>query len=196
MVQFEKTALDNVLLIKPEIYEDFRGEIVETWNNKVYKEFLPLDIKFVCDKISVSQKNVFRGIHSDNITWKLISCLYGKIYLIVLNYDRQSEQYGKWISLILNNRNRHQVLVPPKFGNGHLVLSEKAIFHYKWSEYYDLSKQFTIKWNDPRFNIKLPVSKDRLILSERDSPDSSERDSPDSQKENFCNKIETKFCNY
>ena len=164
MIEFEKTKLDGVILIKPSVFEDFRGEYVETWNEELYKQFA--DIKFVQDDISVSTKNVFRGIHGDGQTFKLISCLYGKFYLVVLNYDNNSKDFGKWQGFTLSDKNRHQVLVPPSHGNGHLVLSDTAVFHYKQSTYYDPSKQFTIKWNDPRFNIWLPI--DRPILSIRD----------------------------
>jgi dTDP-4-dehydrorhamnose 3,5-epimerase len=67
---------------------------------------------------------------------------------------------------VLSDRNRHQVLVPPKYGNGHLVLSERAIFQYKQSTYYDPTRQFTYMWNDPKFNIWWPVKEP--ILSRRD----------------------------
>jgi dTDP-4-dehydrorhamnose 3,5-epimerase len=59
-----------------------------------------------------------------------------------------------------------QVLVPPKFGNAHLVLSAKAVFHYKWSEYFKPHGQFSYRWDDPRFGIRWPIKKP--ILSERD----------------------------
>ena len=87
-----------------------------------------IDINFLQDDISVSKKNVLRGIHGNGDTWKLISCLYGKFQLIVVNNDKNSNQFKKWESFDLSSENRLQILVPPKFGNGHVVLSEKAIF--------------------------------------------------------------------
>ena len=161
-----KTKLDGVLLIKPPtIFEDFRGAYVETYNEKMYME-AGLSVKFVQDDISVSSRNVLRGIHGDGETWKLISCLYGKFYLVVINWEKASSQFGKWESFILSDQNRLQVLVPPKFGNGHLVLSELAIFHYKQSTYYNRAGQFTLLWNDPKFNISWPIR--NPILSRRD----------------------------
>ena len=100
------------------------------------------------------------------MTWKLITCLYGRFYLVVVNCDKDSEHFGRWQSFVLSEYNRHQVLVPPKYGNGHLVLSDRAIFHYKQSTYYDPSRQFTYKWNNPRLNIWWPVR--APILSRRD----------------------------
>ncbi len=165
-MKVSKTKLDGVLLITPPtIFEDFRGTYVETYNEKLYSE-AGIKVKFIQDDISVSTKNVLRGIHGDEETWKLISCLYGEFYLVVVNWDDTSPQFGKWESFILSDQNRLQVLVPPKFGNGHLVLSEQAIFHYKQSTYYDRATQFTLSWNDPKLNIEWPIN--NPVLSERD----------------------------
>lgn len=165
MIKVSKTKLEGVLLIEPDVFRDFRGEYVETYNAEMYKKH-GIDVKFIQDDISLSTRNVLRGIHGDPDTWKLISCLYGEFCLAVLNYDSASKDFGKWQTFTLSDKNRSQVLVPPKFGNGHVVLSEKAIFHYKQSTYYDPKKQFTVKWNDPRFNIAWPVQDP--ILSKRD----------------------------
>jgi len=165
-MEVKKTKLDGVLLITPPtIFEDSRGVYVETYNDKLYKE-AGIDVKFVQDDISVSSRNVLRGIHGDSETWKLVSCLYGEFYLVVVNWDDTSPQYGQWESFTLSDKNHFQVLVPPRFGNGHVVLSETAIFHYKQNTYYNRAGQFTIRWNDPRLNIKWPVS--NPILSKRD----------------------------
>ena len=165
-MEVSKAKLDGVLLIKPPtVFEDFRGSYVETYNEKQYAE-AGITIKFVQDDISTSRRNVLRGIHGDRETWKLISCLHGEFYLVVLNYDSESPQFGLWEGFTLSDRNRLQVLVPPKFGNGHAVLSESAIFHYKQSTYYNRATQFTVLWNDPRFEIRWPIEKP--ILSNRD----------------------------
>jgi dTDP-4-dehydrorhamnose 3,5-epimerase len=165
-LQVTRTTLDGVLLITPStIFEDFRGTYVETYNEKLYTE-AGITIRFVQDDISTSRRNVLRGIHGDPETWKLISCLHGEFYLVVLNYDSESPQFGQWESFTLSDRNRLQVLVPPKFGNGHAVLSESALFHYKQSTYYNRATQFTVLWNDPRFKIRWPV--ERPLLSKRD----------------------------
>jgi len=164
-MKVEETELAGVKLIKPEIFEDYRGEYVETWNEKLYTEN-GINVKFIQDDISVSYQNVLRGIHGDAETWKLVSCLYGRFYLVVLNQDESSPQYNKWISFTLSDKNRSQVLIPPKFGNGHLVLSKVAIFHYKQSTYYNPKKQFTRLWNDPALRIWWPIK--NPILSVRD----------------------------
>jgi len=165
LIQVSKTKLEGVLLVKPEVFEDFRGQYVETYNDKLYAEH-GITAKFVQDDISVSSRHVLRGIHGDAETWKLVSCHYGKFYLVVVNCDKQSRSFGQWQSFVLSDANRLQVLIPPKHGNGHVVLSDQAIFHYKQSSYYNPSGQFTYKWDDPALKIWWPVK--QPLLSQRD----------------------------
>lgn len=166
MLRIRKTKLDGVLIIKPPtIFKDFRGFYVETYNEKIYKNS-GINQKFIQDDISISKKNVLRGIHGDNKTWKLVSCLYGSFFLLVVNNDKKSNQYKKWLSIILDDKKKHMILIPPKFGNAHYVLSEKAIFHYKQNTLYDRKSQFTINWQDKTFKFKWPCKKP--ILSTRD----------------------------
>ena len=164
-MEINKNKLEGVLLIKLDRFEDFRGQYIETYNEQLYHE-QGIDVKFIQDDISVSTRNVLRGIHGDAETWKLITCLHGKFYLVVVNCDRESRSFGQWQSFVLSDANQYQVLVPPKYGNGHLVLSEKTIFHYKQNTYYNPQGQFTYKWNDPRLNIWWPIK--NPILSQRD----------------------------
>lgn len=167
MVTFEKTELPGVLLISPDSFIDYRGEYVETYNEKLYNEN-GVDLKFIQDDISISRKHVLRGIHGDSETWKLVSCHYGTFYLVVVNCDKESKDFGKWQAFTLSDANRHQVLIPPKHGNGHLAMTDLTIFHYKQTTYYNPKGQFTYIWNDPELNIWWPVSS-TFILSRRDT---------------------------
>jgi dTDP-4-dehydrorhamnose 3,5-epimerase len=160
-----KTKLEGVIIIKPPIFEDFRGEYVETYNERKYKE-KGIACNFIQDDISISTRNVLRGIHGDAETWKLISCMFGRFYFVVVNCNTESPMFGKWQSFTLSDKNRWQILVPPKHGNAHFVLSETAIFHYKQTTYYNPKGQFSYTWNDPRFNIWWPVK--HPIVSRRD----------------------------
>lgn len=162
-----KTDLPEVLVITPPaMHEDFRGTNTEIFNVGIYDENIGR-IDWKIDSVSTSRKHVLRGVHGDSKTWKLISCLYGTIYLLVVDNRPSSPNYKQKVSFTLSDKNRKQVLVPPGFGNGHLVLSHTAVFHYKWSEYYDREAQFTIKWNDPEYEFWWPVK--YPILSERDA---------------------------
>ena len=162
------TNLEGVKKIILDPFVDYRGEYVETYN---YNNFDKngLVITFCQDNISVSRRNVIRGIHGDFKTWKLISCLYGEFYLVVVNCTKGSDKFGAWESFMLSDKRREQILVPSCFGNAHLIMSDSAIFHYKQSEYYGgADKQFTYRYDEPLFNIWWPVHKDNVILSKRD----------------------------
>ena len=164
-MKIEQTSLDGVLKITHDVFEDHRGYYSEIYNKDFFKDN-SIDVDFIQDDISVSSKNVFRGIHGDFRTWKLITCLFGSFYLVVVNNHKDHQQYLKYESFTLSEKNKVQILVPPGFGNGHLVLSDKAIFHYKQNTNYDRSTQFTIKWNDERIKIWYPH--ENFITSIRD----------------------------
>ncbi len=161
----KQTQLKDVILITREIFEDHRGTYVEPYNHKEFSE-KSINIKFVRDCISSSDEHVLRGIHYDDNTWKLVQCICGKIYFVVIDMRRESKQYLKWESFILTDTNRHQLLVPPGFGNAHLVLSDRVTFHYKMSEYYDPENEKILRWDDPKAKIFWPVK--NPILSDKD----------------------------
>jgi dTDP-4-dehydrorhamnose 3,5-epimerase len=163
---FSKTRLAGVYQITPSTYKDFRGRYVEIYNSKFIEKNLN-KINFIQDCISESKNNVLRGIHGDFRTWKLISCLSGSFYLIVVNNIKNSKEYRKWISFRLSHKNRKQILVPPGYGNGHLVTSKSCVFHYKQSTYYNRKSQFTIKWNDKNYTFRWPLKR-KPIISKRD----------------------------
>jgi len=131
-------------------FEDFRGELYTLFKQE------ESDLIFNHDKVSISRKHVLRGMHGDSKSWKLITCLSGEVYLVVIDNRPESINYLKWDSIILSSKNKKSILIPPMFANGHLVLSDEATFFYKWSylgEYPDVKDQFTLKWNDPNINI-------------------------------------------
>lgn len=144
----------EVQIFTPDAFEDIRGDIYTTWNSN---EYPPLNWRL--DKFSHSKKDVLRGIHGDDKTWKLINCIHGKFFLAVVDFRRNSKTRFYYDWFILSAENRKQVLVPPGFGNGHFVMSDDCVFHYKLAfdgNYNDVGDQFTLKWNDSMINIDWP----------------------------------------
>ena len=166
-MKIEKTDLEDVLLIKPSTnFEDFRGTYIETYNRESF-ERNNINLDFIQDDISRSRKNVLRGLHGDYKTTKLVSCIYGSFYLVVVNNKKDHHQYKKHCTFSLSDRNSLQILIPPGFANGHLVMTDEAIFHYKQTTLYDRNSQFTLKWDDPDLDIFWP--KQFPVQSKRDT---------------------------
>ena len=163
-----KTNLTGVLKIKLDPFKDFRGKYLEIYNNNVFFKKTRKKIKFIQDDISVSKKNVLRGIHGDFKTWKLITCLDGEFTLLVVNNLKNHKEFKKYQFFNLSDKNNMQILVPPGFGNAHYVKTKKAIFHYKQSTLYNRKSQFTINWKDSNYNFKWP-KRIKPIMSKRDS---------------------------
>jgi len=154
----------DVKVYKNNHFKDKRGYYWTSWKkNKKNK------INFNHDKFSLSKKNVLRGLHGDQKTWKLVSCPYGKFFIVVVNCNRKSRNFLTWKSWILSHKNGLQLLIPPNYANGHLCLSKYCLFHYKLSyigSYFGHKQQFSIKWNDPTLKINWPIKSP--ILSKRD----------------------------
>lgn len=153
----------EVIVKQSDSFEDYRGELYTVFDQEDW------NVTFNHDKVSVSRQNVLRGLHGDKKSTKLISCLHGAVYLVVVDNRPESLNYLKWDSIVLTEHNKKSVLVPPMFANGHLVLSDTAVFFYKWSYpggYPDVDEQFTVKWNDERIGINWPIN--NPILSKRD----------------------------
>jgi dTDP-4-dehydrorhamnose 3,5-epimerase len=153
----------EVKIFQPSSFEDYRGELYTLFNQDEH------ELVFNHDKVAISKQHVLRGLHGDDKAWKLITCLEGEIYLVVVDNRPGSQNYLKWDWIILTANNKKQILVPPMFANGHLVLSKSSTFFYKWSypgEYPDVKDQFSLKWNDPRIGIQWPIN--NPILSNRD----------------------------
>ena len=156
----------DVKVINPTPFSDYRGDLWTLWKKD---ETFP-GLNFNHDKVSTSYRNVLRGIHGDSKSTKLITCLHGEVYFVVVDNRPDSETYLQWDWTILSDSNKRMVLVPPRFGNAFYTLSEKSVFYYKWSydgQYPDVNDQFTLKWNDDRIGIDWPTSSPTLQLRDR-----------------------------
>ena len=175
-----KVLTGGVKIIQPAVYHELRGEIATLYHQDYYDRMIPVGerengVDFKHDRYSKSQEGVLRGMHYDDKTWKLISCISGKIYLVVLDVRGgnivTNPQYGSWETYIISPQTQTQVLIPPGFANGHYVMEDNSVFYYKLAYpgvYNDAEDQDTIFWNDPKFNIEWPCQ--NPLLSKRDTP--------------------------
>ncbi len=165
-IEVKNTNLEKVKIIEPTtIFEDHRGVYNEIYNQKLFKS-VNLDKSFKSDCFIYSYKNVLRGIHGDLATWKLVTCLHGRFYIAIVDCDKESKQFGEYFSVTLSETNKKIILVPPKHGIGHQILSKTAIYFYKQTEYYEDKQEFVYRWDNKIFNINWPLN--NPILSDKD----------------------------
>jgi len=166
----DSSIIPGLKTIQPKIFYDFRGEFVCTYSADAYNfvDEHNQPISFVEDDISVSRKDVLRGLHGDANTWKLVQCLHGEVYLVVADMRTDSPVRLRWQAFTLNDRNRTQVLVPAGCATGLLCVSETCIFSYKQSQTYKgTANQFTVRWDEPKLAVFWPAT--RPILTSRDA---------------------------
>jgi len=104
--------LNEVKVFTPSVGRDSRGTIFTTYSKTFYDKFLPQELHFNHDKFAESKQNVLRGLHGDSKTWKLITCVYGEIFQVVVDMRPDSSTFLKWDSWQLNDQNKLQILVP------------------------------------------------------------------------------------
>ena len=159
----------EVKIITPDVFKDNRGFLFTDYLDSYFKEEFTPSLNFVHSKNAHNNARVLRGIHGDFDSYKLVECLFGEIYQVVVDCRENSTTFLKHDSFILNHLYPKMILMPPGFGNAFLVTSGYAVYNYKLAydeNYNDHDKQFTYKWNDKRININWPI-KDP-ILSNRD----------------------------
>ncbi|MDD6429008.1 MAG: dTDP-4-dehydrorhamnose 3,5-epimerase [Lachnospiraceae bacterium] len=150
-------GIEGLAVITPNIHRDERGYFVETWNSREMKE-AGLDVDFVQDNQSMSQKGVLRGLHFQKNfpQCKLVRAVRGEVFDVAVDMREGSATYGKWYGVILSDQNMKQFLIPEGFAHGFLVLSDVAEFCYKVNDFWHPNDEGGIAWNDPAIGIKWP----------------------------------------
>ncbi len=167
----EGAKIEGLVIIETKRFEDSRGYFYESFNQEKYKELLGEDVNFVQDNVSVSAKNVLRGLHFQNnphAQGKLVSVLKGSVLDVAVDIRKNSKTYGQHQSVLLSAENGLQFWIPPGFAHGFLALEDDTIFSYKCTNYYDPKSEGSLIWNDADlkidWKIKNPIisSKDEL----------------------------------
>jgi dTDP-4-dehydrorhamnose 3,5-epimerase len=167
-MKINKTPIDDLLILEPDIYKDGRGFFLETFHEQRYKE-LGIKNHFVQDNLSFSSKGILRGLHFQyqHPQAKLVQVLSGEVFDVAVDIRQGSPTFGKWFGLLLSQDNLFQMLIPEGFAHGYCVISETAIFAYKCSDFYSPIDEGGLLWSDPDIGIEWPVS--NPVLSQKDS---------------------------
>lgn len=160
-----KTNFDGLIIIQPGLYEDVRGAFYESWRDNNYKE-IGIAQKFLQDNVSISKKNVLRGMHYQKNQGQLVTVTHGKIFDVVIDIRPHSKTYKQYFSIELDASYPQQIYMPPGFAHGFCVLSDYAILNYKCTQYYNPNHESGVIWNDPEIGIEWPIQ--NPIVSAKD----------------------------
>ena len=169
MVEKEEIALKGITLIKPKIYDDNRGLFLETFNLNKFEKQTGFETTFYQDNLSVSKKNVLRGLHFQkppNAQGKLVQVIKGRVIDVAVDIRKNSPTYGAYFKVELNDINRYQLWIPRGFAHGFVSLEDNTIFSYKCDNPYSQKDEMSLPWNDEDLAIKWGVK--NPILSKKD----------------------------
>lgn len=164
-----KLEIEGLLLIDPRKFHDDRGYFFESFNTAKYNEILGSDHVFVQDNVSVSKKNVLRGLHFQHppmAQGKLVSVLNGRVIDVAVDIRKDSLTYGQSCMVELSRENGLQFWIPPGFAHGFLALEDETVFNYKCTNYYSPEHEETLVWNDLDLAINWPIK--NPIISDKD----------------------------
>lgn len=164
----EKTSIEDLLLIKPKVFEDSRGYFFELFNSEEYKK-AGVNFNFVQDNISKSQQGTVRGLHfqiGEFSQGKLCQVISGNVLDVAVDIRPNSKTFGQHYSVELSSENHYQLWIPHGFAHGFSVLSKEAVFMYKCTNFYNPKYERAINYNDEELNIDWKV--ESPIVSEKD----------------------------
>ncbi|MFD2566654.1 dTDP-4-dehydrorhamnose 3,5-epimerase [Pseudotenacibaculum haliotis] len=167
----KETHLSGCFVIEPQVFGDDRGYFFESFNQKVFEERTGLEINFVQDNQSMSQRGVLRGLHFQKGEFaqaKLVRVIKGRVLDVVVDVRPDSTTYGQSFSIVLSEENQKQLFVPRGFAHGFSVLEDNTIFSYKCDNYYNKESEGGIIYNDKDLNIDWKLSEAEVQLSEKD----------------------------
>ncbi|MBK6523553.1 MAG: dTDP-4-dehydrorhamnose 3,5-epimerase [Bacteroidia bacterium] len=168
-MEVTETFIKGLFVIKPRVFEDARGYFFESYNNAAFEK-AGLNLNFVQDNQSLSQKGVLRGLHFQNPPFaqgKLVRVITGSVYDVAVDIRKGSPTYGKHFGLELTKANKWMMYIPPGFAHGFLTLEDDTVFSYKCTNYYNKASEDCVLWNDPEIGINWDL-KTEPLLSDKD----------------------------
>ena len=150
-------------ILKTKIFDDNRGFLKETFQNRFFKKEFPFDI------MSYSKKNVLRGLHIQTVNSqaKLITVTYGKIFDVAVDLRKNSKTFGKYVSIVISHNDAFSFYIPEGFAHGFVCLSKTCTVNYKCSNYRHAKSEKTISWDDKYLDIKWPIKKPILSIKDK-----------------------------
>lgn len=154
-----KTDIPEVWILEPKVFGDARGFFFESFNARDFGQATGLNVEFVQDNHSMSARGVLRGLHYqiEHAQGKLVRVTEGEVFDVAVDLRKSSATFGKWVGVTLSSENHRQLWIPPGFAHGFVVLSERAQFLYKTTDYWFPEHERSLLWNDPAVDIDWPI---------------------------------------
>ncbi|MEO9258215.1 MAG: dTDP-4-dehydrorhamnose 3,5-epimerase [Crocinitomicaceae bacterium] len=168
-MKITKGDLNGLFIIEPTVFEDARGYFFESFNQQEFNTQTGLDITFVQDNESLSEKDVLRGLHFQAPPFaqgKLVRVIKGSVLDVAVDIRKNSPTYGQHQTIVLSEKNKRQFFVPAGFAHGFLTLEDNTLFSYKCTNYYNKQSEGGILWDDSTLNIQWGINQPKL--SEKD----------------------------
>ncbi|MEW5736333.1 MAG: dTDP-4-dehydrorhamnose 3,5-epimerase [Thermodesulfobacteriota bacterium] len=164
---YHAREIPGLLLLRPKPYRDGRGALFEMYRKELYEQ-AGICVTFLQDNLSVSRKNVIRGLHFQQRSpqAKLVTCVRGAVYDVALDLRPGSASFGRWSAMTLSEEKGEQTYIPAGFAHGFAALTEPAVLLYKCSASYDPDDQWGVNLADPELAIPWPVAEP--LISDRD----------------------------
>ncbi len=156
-MKFTSSRITAVVIIDPDVHEDERGFLMETWRADGFQA-AGIQADFVQDVHSRSTRGTVRGLHYqiEQSQGKLIRVVRGEAFDVAVDIRRSSSTFGQWVGVKLSEDNRRLIWVPPGFAHGFMITSETADFEYRMTDYHAPNHGRTIRWDDPEIGIDWP----------------------------------------
>ncbi|MGW8202126.1 dTDP-4-dehydrorhamnose 3,5-epimerase [Sphingomonas bisphenolicum] len=163
------TGIAGLAILEPRLFQDDRGFFMESWNSQTFRD-AGLDLTFVQDNHSRSDRGVLRGLHFQrpNPQGKLVRVTSGSVWDVAVDLRRSSATFGRWFGVELSAANKRMFWIPPGFAHGFLCLEDGTDFLYKCTAFYQPAQEHSLLWNDPALNIPWPVAGMDIQLSSKD----------------------------
>lgn len=171
-MEFIKTEIEGVFLIKPKIFGDNRGYFFESFRQDEFEKHAG-KVNFVQDNESLSaKKNVVRGLHFQKGEFaqaKLLRVIKGAVLDVAVDMREGSPTFGRYVKTVLSGENHCQFFIPRGMAHGFAVLEDDTVFQYKCDNYYNPASEGSYRWNDPAFGIDWGIAQSDVILSAKDA---------------------------
>ena len=159
-MKFIKTKIDGAYIIETNKVVDERGFFINSWNEKEFHEN-NLEVNLTeCNIAFNNKKGTIRGLHYQIPPYdgaKLVRCIRGKIWDVVVDLRPNSKTFKQWYSVELNEENNKLNYIPPECAHGYQTLEENSEMLYLMSQEYMLKYERGLNYSDPVFNISFPL---------------------------------------